>query len=92
MLPFFGTPAKIPLGVVDVAMRSGAAVVPIALRRTSWGCEGMVFAEIPYDASAPRERETERVARDILATFEPVIRRYPDQWHVLDRVWPEPAR
>jgi lauroyl/myristoyl acyltransferase len=25
----------------------------------------------------------------ILRTFEHVIREHPDQWHVLDRVWPE---
>lgn len=89
LLPFFGAPAPIPLGVVDVAMRSGAAVVPIALRRTSWGVEGMVFPEVAYDAEAPRDAETERVARHILALFEDVIRQHPEQWHVLDRVWPE---
>jgi KDO2-lipid IV(A) lauroyltransferase len=91
MIPFFGRPAPIPLGVVDVAMRSGAAIVPIALLRTSWGVEGMVFPEMGYDPAADREAETERVARGILATFEQVIRDNPDQWHVLDRVWPEPA-
>src|SRR6202035_5192321 len=48
-IPFFGQPAPIPLGVVDVAMRSGAAIVPIALLRTSWGVEGMVFPEMEYE-------------------------------------------
>ena len=91
-IPFFGKPAPIPLGVVEVAMRSGAAVVPVALLRTSWGVEGMVFPERSYDADAPREVEAERIAREILALFEPVIRKNPDQWHVLDPVWPEPAR
>ena len=92
MLPFFGAPAPIPLGVVDVAMRSGAAIVPIVLLRTRWGVEGMVFPEVPYDTEAPRDAETERVARHILTIFEAVIREHPEQWHVLDRVWPEPAR
>lgn len=92
MLPFFGQPAPIPLAVVEVAIRTGAAVVPVALLRTSWGVEGLVFPEIVYDPTAPRAREAERVARDILATFEVVIRRNPDQWHVLDRVWPEAAK
>lgn len=88
-IPFFGRPAPIPLGVVEVAMRSGAAIVPIALLRTSWGVEGLVFAEKPYDPEASREQEAERIAREILATFETVIRDHPDQWHVLDPVWPE---
>jgi lauroyl/myristoyl acyltransferase len=88
-IPFFGRPAPIPLGVVEVAMRSGAAIVPIALLRTSWGVEGLVFAEKPYDPELPREQEAERIAREILATFETVIRAHPEQWHVLDPVWPE---
>jgi phosphatidylinositol dimannoside acyltransferase len=90
-IPFFGKPAPIPLGVVEVAMRSGAAVVPVALLRTSWGVDGMVFPEKAYDADAPREEEAERIAREILAIFETVIRKDPDQWHVLDPVWPEPV-
>ena len=62
-MPFFGVPAAIPLGVVEVAMRSGAAIVPIVLPRTSWGAEGRVFPEVPYDPEAPREAEAARVAR-----------------------------
>ena len=91
-IPFFGAPAPIPLGVVEVAMRSGAAIVPIVLPRMSWGAEGRVFPEIPYDPDAPREAESERIAREILAIFEGVIRARPEQWHVLDPVWPEDAR
>ena len=68
-------------------MRSGAAIVPVALLRTSWGVEGLVFPEAPYDADAPRGEEAARVARDILATFEQIIRAHPEQWHVLDPVW-----
>jgi KDO2-lipid IV(A) lauroyltransferase len=88
MIPFFGKPAPIPLGVVEVALRTGAAVVPVALLRTSWGVEGLVFPEMTYDAQAPREQEAERIARGILAIFETLIRQHPDQWHVLDPVWP----
>ncbi len=87
-IPFFGVPAPIPLGVVEVAMRSGAAIVPVALLRTRSGVDGLVFPELPYDAGAPRQPEAERLARAILARFEEVIRAHPDQWHVLDRVWP----
>jgi KDO2-lipid IV(A) lauroyltransferase len=86
-IPFFGQPAPIPLGVVEVAIRSGAAIVPVVLRRTGWGVEGLVFAEKLYDPDAPREQEAARIAREILVTFEEVIRADPDQWHVLDPVW-----
>ncbi len=86
-MPFFGVPAPIPLGVVEVAMRSGAAVVPIAMVRTRTGVVGRVFPEVAYDPGAPRDAEVQRVVATILRTFEEVIRAHPDQWHVLDRVW-----
>jgi lauroyl/myristoyl acyltransferase len=86
-IPFFGQPAPIPLGVIEVAIRSGAAIVPVVLRRTGWGVEGVVFAEKLYDPDAPREQEAARIAAEILATFEEMIRANPDQWHVLDPVW-----
>jgi KDO2-lipid IV(A) lauroyltransferase len=70
-------------------MRTGAAVVPVALVRTRTGVDGRVFPEVPYDPAAPRDDEARRVAQVILRTFEHVIREHPDQWHVLDRVWPE---
>ena len=47
--------------------------------------------QIPYDVDAPREAEVERVARTVLAAFEPVIKQNADQWHVLDPIWPAPA-
>jgi KDO2-lipid IV(A) lauroyltransferase len=90
-LPFFGKPAAIPLSVVEVAIRSGAAIVPIVIPRASWGAEGRVFPEVTYDPAAPREEEAARVASQILATFETVILANPDQWHVLDPVWADDA-
>ncbi|MHB8717678.1 MAG: lysophospholipid acyltransferase family protein [Candidatus Dormibacteria bacterium] len=90
-IPFFGTEAKLPRGVVEVGIRAGAAIVPIALRRTAWGSEGLVFEERVYDPEAPHEVEAERISREILALFEDVIREHPEQWHVLDRVWEAPS-
>ena len=85
---FFGRPTPTPLGVVDVAMRSGAALVPAwSVRHRGRLCLH-ALPDIPYDAAAPRELEVRRVAREALATLEPVIRQHADQWHVLDRVWP----
>ena len=86
-MTFFGRPARIPVGVVEVAIRSGSAIVPVVLLRTSTGYDGIVFDEQRYDPDAPRDAEVERVTRNILAIFEAVIRRNPEQWHVLDRVW-----
>jgi KDO2-lipid IV(A) lauroyltransferase len=79
----------IPLGLVEVAIRTGAAIVPIVLLRGE-GDEvvGQCYPEIVYDTEAERGPEVRRVASEALRVFEQVIREHPDQWHVLDALWP----
>src|SRR5487761_1627091 len=48
---------------------------------------GFRSEEIRYDRSAPRAQELHRVVSEILAIFEAVIRKHPEQWHVLDPIW-----
>ena len=87
VLDFFGAPARIPVGVVDVAIRNGAAIVPVVLVRAGDRVIAPCYPEIAYDPAAPREAEVRRVASEVLRIFESVIREHPDQWHVLDPIW-----
>lgn len=89
-LPFFGQPTPIPLGVVDIAMRCNAALVPAWSARHGGRLCLHAMPEIAYDVAAPRDVEVRRVARTALAAFEPVIRQNADQWHVLEPIWPPP--
>lgn len=89
---FFGAPAPITTGAVEVAMRAGAAIVPIVLFRTGrhHDCvDGVCYAEVAYDATAPDDAEVRRVVGELLRILETVIRAHPDQWHVLDPIWEE---
>ena len=86
-MEFFGRTAPIPVGVVELAVRTGAALVPIVLFRNGDRVRGEVFPELRYDADAPREVEVKRVAAEVLRLFEEAIRAHPDQWHVLDPIW-----
>ncbi|MBV8194821.1 MAG: hypothetical protein JOY80_04765 [Candidatus Dormibacteraeota bacterium] len=86
-LPFFGRPAPIPVGVVDIAMRAGAAIVPVILYRNDRRVRAVVYPELSYARDAPRESEVRRVTLEVLSLFERVILEHPDQWHVLDRIW-----
>jgi KDO2-lipid IV(A) lauroyltransferase len=86
-MEFFGELAPIPLGLVDIVIRNGSAIVPIPLIRAGREIVAPVFPEIAYDASAPRDAEVRRVGAEILRIFESVIREHPDQWHVLEPIW-----
>ena len=90
-LPFFGTPAPIPVGVVDIAIRTGAAIVPVILFRDDRRVHAIAYPRIEYSEDAPREAEVRATTCRILALFEDVIRQHPDQWHVLDAIWGENA-
>jgi KDO2-lipid IV(A) lauroyltransferase len=87
-MPFFDAPAPIPIGVVEIAIRTGAALVPVALLRNGHRVDARVYPEITYDAAAPRDAEVRRAAAEVLRLFETIIRDHPDQWHVLDPIWP----
>jgi phosphatidylinositol dimannoside acyltransferase len=91
-VPFFGKPAPIPIGVVDIAIRAGSAVVPIILYRNDRRVRAVPHAEVAYDPEAPREQEVRRVTGEVLRIFERAIRAHPDQWHVLERIWTLPER
>jgi KDO2-lipid IV(A) lauroyltransferase len=88
-MEFFGATARIPVGVVELAIRTGAALVPVMLYRAGHRVDARVYPEIAYDPAAPREPEVRRVAERALRLFEQVIREHPEQWHVLDPIWPE---
>ncbi|MFN2582275.1 MAG: phosphatidylinositol mannoside acyltransferase, partial [Candidatus Dormibacteria bacterium] len=90
-VPFFGACAPIPVGVVEIAVRAGAPIVPVILYRNDRRVRARIYPEVRYSSDAPREQEVRRVTAEVLALFERVIREHPDQWHVLDRIWPASA-
>jgi KDO2-lipid IV(A) lauroyltransferase len=87
MLPFFGQPAPIPIGVVDIAIRAKAPIVPVVLFREGRRLRGVPYPEIRYSTDAPHDEEVRRTCLELLALFEGFIREHPDQWHVLDPIW-----
>lgn len=89
LMEFFGAPAPIPDGIVDVAIRTGAAIVPAFTIDEGRQARAEVHPEVTYDPAASRPAEIRRVTAAVLQVTESVIRRHPDQWHVLDPIWPE---
>jgi lauroyl/myristoyl acyltransferase len=87
-LEFFGQPAPIPIGAVEIALRAGAAIVPIVLFRNKYRVHAVVYPELKYSVDAPRDAEVRKTAQMLLRIFEDAIREYPEQWHVLDPIWP----
>ena len=87
-MPFFGRPASIPTGPVQLALRMGTPLFPVCVYRLpddSYMAEGgpLVIAERTEDPDA----DELRVTQDLLKPIEEFIRRHPEQWHVPHRIW-----
>lgn len=95
-MPFYGADARIPLGAVELALRTGALLIPT----WAWRIDGFRFrARIgpPLDLvrTGNLDEDVRVNARRLLALFEGHIRTDPGQWAVLEAIWkprPEPAQ
>ena len=87
---FFGRPAFTPAGPAYLAMRTGAAVVPMAISMQSDGTH-LVRILKPIDASAKdgddKDRRALEITRECTRSLEKLIRYEPTQWVWMHERW-----
>ena len=88
VMPFFGRPARIPLGPAAIALRLGVPLLPAYVLRLpddTYFVEAVqpLFANSTGDARA----DELRVTQDLLRIIEGFIREHPDQWHLPHQIW-----
>jgi len=90
VVPFFDMPTEMFPGVVSLALKTGAPVLPVTIHRAGLTKH---FIEIgpPVEIirSSPRARR-ENVAGNlarVVKTLEDAIRTYPEEWWVISRRW-----
>ncbi len=90
MIPFFGDDTVVATGLAKMALRARTAVVPGFCFRTARNRYTVFFTPPIFP---PREGdEATKVAaltRAVFAVFEQQIARHPDQWTLLQPVWPD---
>ncbi|MFA7248951.1 MAG: hypothetical protein WC273_04900 [Dehalococcoidia bacterium] len=86
---FFGERARMPVGAVELARRSGAPVVAVsALREPGAGRYRLVFRPVLLPpATGDREADLDAGMRAVIAALEEMIRSAPGQWFPLVPVW-----
>lgn len=77
-----GHSIKIPAGPVKLTQETGAALIPAAVY---FDGEVSVMEFFPEISTAGRS-ETD-VAQDLVDVFELLIKRHPENWHMLQQVW-----
>lgn len=85
---FFGERTTLPGGPATLALRTGAPVVPIAVYATWRGHEAVLRPPIDTARRGSFRDDVTRITQDVAAELEILIRRAPDQWHLLQPNWP----
>jgi len=83
-VPFFGRPARTPVGAALLARRTGAPVVVGTIRRSAAGHHA-----IRVEPFLP-EVDDERTTAAMTSALEQRIRRHPSQWVWFHRRWRSP--
>ena len=77
---FFGATARMPAGPASLALRTGAALVPVHLSFTPGGWHIRFYDEVPpSDVATMTQAMADRFAEGIAA--------HPADWHMLQRLW-----
>ena len=84
---FFGRKAASSTGLAKLAAVSGAAVVPVFIRRLEDGSHTVVFERAIQVDDATRRETVERMTEACLTRIEMAIRASPEQWLWLHRRW-----
>jgi KDO2-lipid IV(A) lauroyltransferase len=86
---FFGVPAATTFIVAKLALRTGAAVLPVF---APWDDERKRFllkidAPLSVERTADEDEDARRLTQQYTRVVEDYVRRYPDQWLWIHRRW-----
>jgi len=85
---FFGETTELPGGAATLALRTGAAIVPLAVYHRGDHSHAVVHRPIPVERQGRLREDVNRITQLIANEMETLIRMAPDQWIVLQPNWP----
>lgn len=85
---FFGEKTTLPAGPATLALRTGAALLPMALYYDGPGHYGVVRPPVPVERQGTVREDVTRITQLLAYELEGLIRRAPEQWHLLQPNWP----
>jgi len=91
-LPFFGEETWMPTGPIEVALRTGAIVIPCFAVRKGRIFEAFMEEPLELERTSDFQQDVRAGALAFLARFEMRLREEPGQWAVLERVWEDEGR
>ena len=84
----FGERTTLPAGPATLALRTGAPLVAMAVYASWRRHEAVLRPPLDTTRKGALRADVARVTQDIAIALEALIRRAPDQWHLLQPNWP----
>jgi phosphatidylinositol dimannoside acyltransferase len=90
---FFGERTRVPAGPALLALRTGAPLLPsAAFFRDDGGHGADIGAPLHVERRGRLRDDVTRVTQDLALRFETLIRAAPEQWLMMQPVWPSDER
>jgi KDO2-lipid IV(A) lauroyltransferase len=86
---FCGAPARLPIGPVNLSIRTGAPLVGAFGWRTSRRHINGAFSQLTLGLSEEERTQPDRVEAALIKCMEGMISAHPEQWVVFAPVWVE---
>lgn len=85
---FFGEPARIPDGAVQLALKYNVPViVAFAVRRPDDRSEVFIEPPLEFERTGDLSRDIQNGVQKLANVMERYIRQYPDQWLMFQPIW-----
>jgi KDO2-lipid IV(A) lauroyltransferase len=86
---FFGERTTLPAGPATLALRTGAALLPVAVYfEEGFGHLAVLRPPISTERTGSLRADVARITQELAVEFEGLIRRAPEQWHLYQPNWP----
>jgi KDO2-lipid IV(A) lauroyltransferase len=85
-IQFFGKPARMPAGPAVLALKTNAIFLTAFVNYTEKGIH-ITFDEIMIPESGTQEEKVSILVQKSADNFEQGIRKHPQDWHMLQRIW-----
>jgi phosphatidylinositol dimannoside acyltransferase len=85
---FFGERTTLPSGPAVLALRTGAPLLPSATYDEGRNHHGVIRPPVAADRQGTFREDVARITQALAAELELLIRRAPEQWHLMQPNWP----
>lgn len=85
---FFGERTTFPAGPATLSLRTGAAILPNAVFQDGKIAHGVIRPPLQFERSSKLRADVSALTQMLVSELETLIRMAPEQWHVLQPVWP----